>query len=35
MTIFVAAIVSSLKLCQDGNVQTYATTKELKKKASK
>ena len=31
MTSFLAAVVSFLNPCEDGNVQTYATTKELKK----
>ena len=33
MVIFVTAIVSFSNPCQDGNVHTYATTKEMKKKA--
>ena len=35
MTILLAANVSFLNPCQDGNVHTYATTKELKKKEFK
>ena len=32
MTVFLVAYASFLKSCKDGNVHTYATTKELKKK---
>ena len=32
MTIFLAAIVSFLSSCKDGNAHTYATTIELEKK---
>ena len=32
MTLFLAAIVSFLNHCYDGNVHTYSKTKELKKK---